>query len=59
MTKKDYIIIAKVLNTLQHYSAHCFDNEEDVEMIIDEFAKELIKDNPKFNTQIFKSAVFK
>lgn len=57
MTKKDYIIIAKVLNTLVGYKAHCFDNDDDVDMIVDEFAKELIKDNKRFNYMAFKHAV--
>lgn len=57
MTKKDYIIIAKILARLRDYSAHCFDSEEDFDLIIDEFQKELIKDNPRFNPGYFKSFI--
>ena len=57
MTKKDYIIIAKVLASLRDYEAHCFDNDEDLGFIIDEFAKELHKDNKRFNLAMFKHQI--
>lgn len=57
MTKKDYIIIGKVLARLRDYSAHCFDNDEDLAFIVDEFQKEFLKDNKRFNIMAFNSTI--
>lgn len=59
MTKKDYIIIAEVLRHCINVSAWCFDNTDDQDHIIDEFAKAMKRDNPRFNYKRFKDYIIK
>ena len=56
MTKKDYILISKVLASHISDGAKCFDSEQDCRAIVESFADELKAENPKFNTELFLKA---
>lgn len=53
MTKKNFIIIARVINELIKEKALCMDNEDDQNRLIMKFVKELRLTNEKFDQEIF------
>ena len=57
MTKKDYIIIAKVLARCRYYEAWCFDNDKDFNSIVASFTTELQNDNERFDYMKFKAFI--
>ena len=64
VTKKDYIIIAKCLNeAYKNFIARELPYSEHYEYalthIVGKFIKEFPKDNPRFDWQAFKKAVYK
>lgn len=56
MTKKDYQIIASVINDIISGGALCMDNEEDCRDFVRQFAEKLQAENPRFNREIFAKA---
>lgn len=56
MTRRDYILIAKVLRGLGNESAHCFDSASDRQSIAHAFAEALRDENPNFDTVRFVTA---
>lgn len=60
MTKKDYIIIAKVLRRfMKSVSKWTMYNKDDQDAIIDEFAREFMIDNKRFDYKRFKESIIK
>ena len=56
MTKKDFILISEVLKGLFDDGAHALDNENDCWAVAERFAKELAKQNPRFDKARFMKA---
>lgn len=56
MTRRDYVLIAKVLKRLGEESAHCFDSASDRQSIAHAFAEALRDENPRFDTVRFVKA---
>lgn len=56
MTKKDYLLISKVLGGHISDGAKCFDDEKDCRAIADSFADALQEDNTKFDRLKFLKA---
>jgi hypothetical protein len=56
MTRKDFVIIAKVLKGLNEDRAHCFDNEQDRKIVARRFAEALSNTNTDFNYARFFEA---
>jgi len=57
MTKKDYIIIAKVLARCRYNAAWCFNSDEDFKQILMLFGQSFLKDNPRFDILKFKAFI--
>ncbi len=55
MTRKDYKLIASVLNHYQYDYAET----KHTGILVDLFSKELEKENPRFDRQKFEDAVYK
>lgn len=53
MTKRDFVLIANVLQSLGKDEAHCFDNEDDRKAIAARFAGMLAATNPNFDRDRF------
>lgn len=56
MTRRDYVLIAGVLNGLCQDAAHCFDNRQDQKAIAARFAAALRESSPNFDTARFMEA---
>ena len=57
MTKKDYVLIASVLNTC--IKEHNLQQLAVIDRVITSLAYELAKDNPRFNKDTFYDACYK
>lgn len=56
MTRRDFVLIAKVLNQVITGGALCMDNEDDCRDLVRQFADELAATNPNFDRQRFATA---
>ncbi len=56
MTKKDFQLIAEVLNDVITGGALCMDSEDDQRDLVRQFADALATTNPQFNREKFATA---
>ena len=59
MTRKDYVIIAGVLNTIYQQEWSQWDLEDLFDTVVDRLADALTADNPRFDRARFLSATFR
>jgi hypothetical protein len=58
MTRKDYVATANILADARDSFCSTPETEDTFENLVADFAEMFLKDNDRFNTRIFYSAVF-